>query len=287
MYLSPDVVERIAENPSALELGGEKRPLTLLFSDLAGFTTMTERTEAEDLVSLLNEYLHDMTQIVIDERGYVDKYIGDAVMAFWNAPEELSDHADRAIQTAIGMQRQMHELNRRWQQRDPDHEPLQVRIGVHTGVAVVGNFGGRSSFNYSAIGDDVNLAARLEPANKDYDTLTMVSEATLRACSRSYRVRFLDDIVVVGKVAPVTVYELIEEEGVLLTPEKEEALRLFDAGMQSYRRHDWSGALAHFDEATERCPDDGPSRVYGARCRQYVASPPPPDWDFVVRRTKK
>jgi len=287
MYLSPDVVDRIAKNPSALELGGEKRPLTLLFSDLAGFTPMAERRDAENLVSLLNEYLDDMTQVVIEQRGYVDKYIGDAVMAFWNAPEELDDHADRALLTAIGMQRQMQELNRRWRDRDDRHDPLRVRIGIHTGTAIVGNFGGQSRFNYSAIGDDVNLAARLEPANKEYGTLTMVSHATLLAAGGRYRVRELDDIVVVGRVEPVKVFELIEEGSVVLSQEKVDALELFEEGIGRYRRHDWAGALARFEEATRRCPDDGPSRVYAERCRANIVSPPPPDWDFVVRRTEK
>ena len=282
MYLSPDVVDRIAENPSALELGGEKRPLTLLFSDLAGFTPMAERRQAEDLVSLLNEYLDDMTQVVIEQRGYVDKYIGDAVMAFWNAPEELDDHADRAILTAIGMQRQMQELNRRWHDRDGRQAPLQVRIGIHTGTAIVGNFGGQSRFNYSAIGDDVNLAARLEPANKKFETLTMVSHATLLEARGKYRVRGLGDVRVPGRVVPVKVFELIEEADVILPTEKEEALADFEAGMELYRRRAWAAALDRFEKAVARCEDDGPSRVYAKWCRQYMVSPPAPEWDFVV-----
>jgi adenylate cyclase len=287
MYLSPDIVAKIADNPAALHLGGAKLPLTLLFSDLAGFTSISEKMAAEDLVTLLNEYLDEMTGVVIDELGYVDKYIGDAIMAFWNAPQELADHPDRGLRTAIRMQRRMDGLNRRWAERDPSHRPLQVRIGVHTGEAVVGNVGGRGSINYSAIGDDVNLAARLEPANKDYGTLTMVSADVLDAAEGSYRVRALDTIAVVGKEEPVRVFELIEEESFELPPDRETALRLFDAGMEAYRRHAWAEAKAHFEAAVAACPDDQPSRLYARRCDENIAEPPPPDWDFVVRRTKK
>jgi adenylate cyclase len=158
---------------------------------------------------------------------------------------------------------------------------------VHTGEAVVGNVGGRGSINYSAIGDDVNLAARLEPANKDYGTLTMVSADVLDAAEGSYRVRALDTIAVVGKEEPVRVFELIEEAGFELPPDRETALRLFDAGMEAYLRHAWAEAKAQFEAAVAACPDDQPSRLYARRCDENIAEPPPPDWDFVVRRTKK
>ena len=287
MYLHPDVVEEIAEDPSALRLGGERRPLSILVSDLSGFTTISESMEAEDLVSLLNEYLDDMTEVVLEQGGYVDKYIGDAIMAFWNAPNHVEDHADRALRTAISMQRRMADLNARWMPRRPGREPLKVRIGVHTGDVVVGNVGGKERFNYSAIGDDVNLAARLEPANKTYGTLNMVSAATLAAARGGYRVRELDRIAVVGKEEPVHVFELLEEEGVRLDPELEAALGRYAEGLGAYKAHDWRGARAHFAAAVEACPVDGPSRLYVARCDANIADPPPPDWDFVVRRTEK
>jgi adenylate cyclase len=287
-YLSPDVVAEIAEDPSALTLGGEKRPLSLLFSDLSGFTSIAEDMDAEELIALLNEYLNDMTQVVFDEGGYLDKYIGDAIMAFWNAPRDVPDHADRAMRAAILMQRRMHALNRRWAETNPRHEPLRVRIGVHTGEVVVGNVGGEDRFDYSAIGDAVNLAARLEPANKTYDTLNMVSEATLAAGTRdAYRVRELDLIAVKGKDEPVRVWELLEFAGETLPPDKEAALDHFAAGMNAYWQHEWAAAGRHFEAAVDACPDDGPSRVYARRCRENLDDPPPLDWDFVVRRTEK
>jgi adenylate cyclase len=286
-YLSPDVVAEISEDPSALTLGGEKRPLSLLFSDLSGFTTLSEEMDAEELIALLNEYLHDMTQVVFEENGYLDKYIGDAIMAFWNAPKEVPDHADRAMRTAIFMQRRMTALNERWSADDPEHVSLKVRIGVHTGEVVVGNVGGEERFDYSAIGDAVNLAARLEPANKTYDTLNMVSEVTLAAGRDEYRVRELDFIAVKGKDEPVKVYELLEFAGEELPPAKEKALEEYAAGMEAYRQHDWTGAMARFQAGLDACPDDGPCALYVTRCRENIDDPPPPDWDFVVRRTEK
>jgi adenylate cyclase len=287
-YTSPTIVSEILEDPSLVALGGEKRPLSLLFSDLSGFTSIAEDMDAEELIALLNEYLNDMTQVVFDEMGYLDKYIGDAVMAFWNAPVDVPDHADRAMRTAILMQRRMDALNARWAATNPDHEPLEVRIGVHTGEVVVGNVGGEDRFDYSAIGDAVNLAARLEPANKTYDTLNMVSEATLTAGSPgAYRVRELDFIAVKGKDEAVKVYELLEFAGETLSSEKEAALVHFAAGMKAYWQHDWAGAGRHFEAAVSACPDDGPSLLYARRCREHLDDPPPPDWDFVVRRTEK
>jgi class 3 adenylate cyclase len=286
--VSPEFVERLAENPALLELGGVKRPLTLLFSDLSGFTTLSENMDPEDLLTLLNEYLDDMTEIVLEEDGFLDKYIGDAIMAFWNAPGDVPDHANRGMRTAVVMQRHMSELNRRWSEQNPDHEPLEVRIGVHTGEVVVGNVGGEQRFEYSAIGDSVNLAARLEPANKTYDTLSMVSQVTLEAGDASrYRVRELDYIAVKGKEEPVKVYELLELAGVELPAAREEALRRYERGMEAYKRHSWAEANEHFEAALDACPDDGPSAVYARRCAEHIESPPPPDWDFVVRREEK
>ncbi len=286
-YVSPDIVNEIAEDPEALRLGGQKRPLTILFSDLSGFTTLSEKMDPENLVALLNEYLDDMTQVVLNEGGTLDKYIGDAVMASWNAPKGYEDHADRAMRAAIRMQHHMDALNRRWGDSDT-YGNLTVRIGIHTGEVVVGNLGGEGRFSYSAIGDAVNLAARLEPANKTYDTHTMVSEATLDSGNRAgFRVRELDMVAVKGKSEPVRVYELLEQTGIPLPTGKEEALQRYEQGMSAYKRHQWTEAKAHFEAALEADPEDGPSRLYVTRCDQNMADPPPPDWDFVVHRHEK
>lgn len=289
-YVPSDVVDEIADDPDALRRlnEGERRPLTLLFSDLAGFTTMSERMDPKDLLDYLNGYLQDMTRIVFDEKGTLDKYIGDAIMAFWNAPRPQPDHADRALRSAVLMQRKMSELNARWREADPDAEDLVVRIGINTGNVIVGNVGGGLRNDYSALGDAVNLAARLEPANKTYDTLVMASQFTLDAADASaFRVRELDLIAVKGKEEPVKVYEVLELAGTALPPHREEAVARYEAGLAAYKRRDWNGAAAQFRAALEADPDDGPSAVYLARAVEYEAAPPPPDWDFVVRRTEK
>ncbi|GMR11891.1 MAG: hypothetical protein BMS9Abin29_0076 [Gemmatimonadota bacterium] len=287
-FVSPSVVDEIAADPSKLKLGGQTQTISVLFSDLAGFTSLSEDLEAETLIVLLNEYLSEMTELVLAEEGYLDKYIGDAVMAFWNAPKAASDHADRALRCAIMMQRKLCEMNARWRAADPEARELRVRIGINTGEVVVGNVGGKDRFDYSAIGDSVNLGARLEPANKDYDTLVMTSEYTLNAATpENYRLRELDFMTVVGQQQPVKVYEVLELADGLLEPSKEEALRHYASGMAAYKNRDWELAEQYFKAGVEADPEDGPSKVYLDRAERCVADPPPADWDFVVHRTKK
>ena len=287
-FVSPSVVDEIAADPAKLKLGGQARTITVLFSDLAGFTSLSEDLEAEAVIVLLNEYLSEMTQLVLEEEGCLDKYIGDAVMAFWNAPKAAPDHADRALRCAIMMQRRLKELNARWRAADPEAKQLAVRIGINTGEVVVGNVGGEERFDYSAVGDSVNLGARLEPANKDYNTLVMTSEYTLDAATaENYRLRELDFMTVVGKEQPVKVYEVLELADGAIAPEKEEALRHYASGMSAYRNRDWELAEQYFAAAVEADPEDGPSRLYLDRSRQCIVEPPPADWDFIVRRTKK
>lgn len=286
-YLSPEVVSEIADDPESLSLGGQSRPLSLLFSDLSGFTALSERLPPEELVALLNEYLDDMTRIVLAERGYLDKYIGDAIMAFWNAPRTTDDHPERALRAAIHMQRSLDQLNRRWNQ-DADRPALRARIGVHTGPAVVGNVGGRDRFDYSAIGDAVNLAARLEPANDSYGTRIMTSRETLDAADASrFRARELDLVAVKGRDQPVSIHEVVELRDADLPEGLTRALERYDQGLAAYRERDWSRARAYFVSALDAWPEDGPSRLYVTRCDAHIADPPTPDWDFVVRRTSK
>ena len=206
-YLSPEVIGEFMEDPNNWALGGRRMEITVMFADLEGFTPLSERLEPEQLVQLMNEYLTEMSAIVLKEGGTIDKYEGDLIMAFFGAPLPQEDHADRASRAAARMQSRMRELRQEWQSRGLSE--LRVRIGLNSGPAVVGNMGSDFRFNYTAMGDTVNLAARLESANKEFGTYTMVSHTTrMRVRSNQFSFRTLGDIAVKGKRDPVTVYEL-------------------------------------------------------------------------------
>ncbi len=287
-YVSPAVVDEIAERPELLRLGGERRNLSVLFSDLAGFTALSESLSPEELVSLLNEYLSEMTRVVMEEEGTLDKYIGDAIMAFWNAPKDQADHADRALRCALRMQERLAALNRKWQEEGRSSEPFRVRIGVNTDGVVVGNVGGEDRFDYSAIGDGVNLAARLEPANDTYGTRVMASEFTVESATPGlFRLRELDRVAVKGKTAPVRIFEVVALTDTPMDAEGGRMLEHYDAGFAAYRARKWADAEEHFRQALEAHPEDGPSRLLLERCQGFQTDPPPPDWDFVVQRTSK
>ena len=283
-YLAPAIVDQLAGDPGKLKLGGEKRQISIIFTDIAGFTSLSETMDPENLLSLLNDYLDEMSDLVLDEAGTLDKYIGDAIMAFYGAPVAQPDHAMRACRTAVRMQRRLAELNAEWAARN--RPELHVRIGINTGSPVVGNIGGEHKFDYTALGDAVNLAARLEPACKTYGVETMISRATRDAAGSGIVTRELELLAVYGKVEPVPVYELLglatEDLG-----DRLEVIRHYEQGLAAYRRRDFELALQYFLAAAEVDPADEPSRMYAARSREYIANPPPTDWDFVERRQVK
>jgi adenylate cyclase len=286
-YLSPRVVEELMADPSRLGLGGEKRHISMLFSDLAGFTSMSEVLEPEMLVKVLNEYLHEMAEIVKAEGGMVDKYIGDAIFAIYGAPNALPDHAARACRTAVRMQSRLAELNGVWRAKDPNWPKLSVRIGINTGNPVVGNIGGEEKIEYTALGDSVNLAARLEPACKAYGVGTMIAQATREEAGDTIQVRELDLLAVYGKKEPIRVFELIGSANEGLSETRREALKHYEQGLSAFRRRDFELALQYFRAALESDPGDGPSALYVERCEEYMVNPPPADWDFVERRQVK
>ena len=283
-YLSPVVVDELVADPSRLKLGGEKRHLSILFSDLAGFTSLSESMEPEALVGLLNEYLDDMADIVMSEGGTLDKYIGDAIMALYGAPTSLPDHAARACRTALRMQRRLEQLNRHW--LETGRPELGMRIGVNTGWPVVGNIGGDKRFDYTALGDAVNLAARLEPACKTYGVDIMISAVTREAAGNAIIARELELLAVKGKEEAVPVYELVALAGEELG-EKGEVIEQFERGLAAYRNRDFELAIQYFQAAGEIDPTDGPSLLYLERCRNYIVDPPPAEWDGVERRQVK
>ncbi len=283
-YMSETVIDHLLANPEKLKLGGERRRVTLFFSDLAGFTTLSERLEAEAVVALLNDYLSSMTEIILTEAGTVDKFEGDAIMAFWGAPLDQEDQALRACRAALAQRQALAELNRRFQ--GLKLPLLSVRIGLHTGDAVVGNLGSVKRFDYTVIGDTVNLASRLEGLNKFYGTTIMASEVTVAACAGEVEFRELDLVAVKGRETPVRVLEVLALKGQLAT-EAAARRQEFALGLNLYRGGDFGRAQDRFAAVLAAAPEDGPAQTFLNRCRQLAAAGPPPDWDTVFRPDAK
>jgi adenylate cyclase len=275
-YVAPSVVESIIQNPDRLELGGEELETTVLFADLEGFTYFSETMAPQALIKLLNDYFTPMTRIIMAHRGTLDKYIGDALMALWGAPVLLPDHALRACRAALEMEQAMAGLQANWQAQGL---PLLVaRLGLHTGPVVAGNVGSRERFDYTVLGDTVNLASRLEGVNKVYGTRILLSEETSKRVKDSLLVRELDLVLVKGRGQPVTIYELVgasPSQGALAW------LTAFAGGLEAYRRRQWQEATRAFEEVLHLKPGDRPAQVFIERCRSYAADPPPPDWQGV------
>lgn len=268
-YLSKDVIERIMKDPAGLKLGGERRELTIFFSDLQGFTSISERLSPEALIELLNDCLGDLTDIVLEENGTFDKYVGDAIVAFWNAPLSQPDHAERACRAAIRCQRRLAE--RRAELARRTGVELRVRIGLNTGEAVVGNMGSRKKFNFTVLGDAANLASRLEGANKAFGTGILVSETVWSATGGRFVGREVGLIRVVGRKEPVRVFELAGLPG-------EERPGLF-AGYAAALALLRAGRPGEACRAFEQAGTDPLSRAYATRLRELERGGVP--WDGV------
>lgn len=276
-YVSPDLVKQIEKDPDKLVLGGEQRELTILFSDIRGFTTVSESLTPPELVKLLNEYLSPMTRIVLEERGTLDKFIGDAVMAIFNAPLDVPGHATHACTAAVRMMEKLQELNKGFAAKGM--HTLDIGVGINTGPAVVGNMGADIRFDYTAIGDSVNLASRLEGLNKYYATHILVSEDTRKQVEEGlFAFREVDRVKVKGKHLPIVMYELMIANTDILPS--------FEQGLSFYRAQDFAAARGLFDELVASY-SDGPSRLYSERCAEYIEHPPPPDWDGVYTAKSK
>lgn len=284
-YLNPTVVDELIAHPEKLRLGGERRELTVLFSDIAGFTTFSEQLPPEELVLVLNEYLSAMTEIVFKNNGTLDKYEGDAVMAFWGAPVELDNNAFHACNAALEMQERLITIREKWKKEGkPD---VHVRIGLNTGEMVVGNMGGTGRFDYTVIGDSVNLGSRLEGANKQYGTYIMASERTRDLVKDFFIFRELDLLIVKGKTKPITVFELIGKKNDSIHQQKLDALEHYSKGLALYRQKRFEEAIEHFNKALSVEPGDQPSQIYIERSQLYLTAPPPDDWNGVfVLKTK-
>jgi adenylate cyclase len=278
-YVPPKVIKELLEHPEKLTLGGEERHMTVLFTDVANFTTISETLSPQDLVLLINEYLSKMTEIIMKYDGIIDKYEGDAIMAEFGAPVHYQDHALKACYTALEMQKHLKELSRQW--RMEGKPVLSCRAGINTGNMVVGNMGSKKVFDYTVLGDEVNLASRLEGANKIFGTRVMISDSTYQEVKEACAARPLDMIMVKGRQKPVRVHELIARKDEPMDDILRKMLQLFHDGIHHYHIRNWELAAENFRHCLKLVPGDGPSRLYLRRVIQYAKAPPPKDWDGV------
>ncbi len=285
-YVAGSVVDDLLEHPEKLELGGERKELTVFFSDLAGFTTMSEALSATELINLINEYFGEMTTAIVEHHGTIDKYEGDCIMAFWGAPVDQEDHALNACKTALDNLARLREMWVEWEARGLTR--IDMRIGINTGHMVVGNAGSPQLKNYTVMGDAVNLGSRLEGVNKLYGTRILISEATRKACGDAIVAREIDLIAVKGKSQAVRVFELIALAGDA-EPSELEAIATFERGLAAYRDKDWDAAEKHFAavQAGHGEQSDGASKTFLRRVELFRENPPPETWDGVYTATVK
>ena len=282
-YLSPAVIDTLIAHPESLVLGGERRHISIFFSDVQGFTSISERLSPEELTSLLNDYLSQMTDILLESGGTIDKYEGDAIIAFWNAPVELHDHGRRAVEAMIRCQEKLAQLRPQLEQRAG--RPFYMRVGINTGDAVVGNMGSSSRFDYTMLGDSVNLAARLEGLNKQFGTYSMCSAASKEealAFGTELRFRELARVAVVGKKEAVTVFEPMNASEYA---ERQAVLDAFSQGLQLFYQGKFPEALEAFSAIQK---EDAPAAHYVAKCRELLENPPDlSSWEGVWVATSK
>ena len=283
-YLSPTVIEELIAHPERLTLGGERRELTIFFSDVQGFTTISEALSPEDLTALLNEYLTAMVDIIQEEGGTIDKFEGDAIIAFWNAPLSQDDHAVRGVRAALRCQAKLAEMRPAIRARIG--KDMFMRVGMNTGQAVVGNMGSKTRFDYTMLGDQVNLSARLEGINKQFGTYFMISGATVEKIGGAFPVRELSRVAVVGRREPVTVFEpMLPEQYAARKP----TLEIFDRGLKEFYAGRFTDAERIFEGIASVDP---PAADYAKKCRAACRGPPGDrlerrmgdDGEMIVRR---
>jgi adenylate cyclase len=293
-YLAPDLVKQLADNPQQLKLGGETRTISVMFSDIRGFTSISEtfKSNPEGLSRLINRgFLTPMTKLIMARRGTIDKYMGDCIMAFWNAPLTDVEHADHACASALAMLRELGGINvrleREAKEEGREFQPLAIGVGINTGECVVGNMGSDERFAYTAMGDAVNLASRLEGQTKSYHVGVIIGAVT-RAAAPDWAALELDLIAVKGKQEAVRIYALLGDADLARSKEFSAHQARHDRMLSSYRAQNWSGAGA----ALAECRDYDPALagfydLYAERIAHFAANPPDLDWDGVfVSETK-
>jgi adenylate cyclase len=284
-YVPKKVVEQILADPDKLTLGGEERLVTIMFTDVAGFTSISEKLSPAQLVHLLNEYLTEMTDTVLEHEGIIDKYEGDAIMAEFGVPVSHDKHAFMACKAALDMQEKLKILRKKWKAEGKPQ--LRARIGINSGEVIVGNMGSRDVFDYTVMGDHVNLGSRLEGANKFYGTYIMISEFTYKYIKDDFYARELDLIRVKGKEKPIKVFELMASKEDKHSEQFLKLLEIYAKGLEYYKTQQWNEAVDSFDACLKLFPEDAPSTEYRSRCIEYKFNSPGPDWDGVTVMTEK
>lgn len=289
-YMSPVLVEQLAAHPEKLKLGGEMKRMTFHFCDIEAFTGMSEWYDPQGLTIFLNRFLTPMTEIILAHKGSIDKYVGDCIVAYWNAPLDDPEHAKNACLAVLEMHARLKTLNAELQLEAEaagrKFLPLKIRTGLNTGPCIVGNMGSNQRFDYSILGDDVNLASRLEGANKFFGTYIMASEFTLEEARHCVEARELGRVRVLGKSTPIKVFNLLSKKGEL-SADWRGVLPHYEKGLALFNSRQFEQAALSFQEVIKILPKDGPSNVYLNVSRDYSAIPPPEDWTGVFNLTAK
>jgi adenylate cyclase len=275
-YVPSDLVAQLINKDIEAKIGGEKRELSIFFSDIADFTSISEKISPEELVQQLRVYFESVSKTILDNKGTIDKYIGDSVMAFWGAPVQNKNHAEMACWSAINIQTILHTIFRKWANTGKD--PFYTRIGIHTGEAIVGNMGYEERLNYTVLGDSVNLASRFEGVNKIYGTRIIVSQSTWEQCASLFEFRRLDKISVKGRREGIMIYELYSGKDEIEKPLRK-LFSYYERGLEYYFDRNFQTALQYFNTVLKYRPVDGPSRIMRERCLRYKVKPPATDWD--------
>jgi len=283
-YVPADLVAQLINQNINADLGGEEKELTIFFSDIAKFTSIAEKTEPEKLVQDLCVYFEIVSKTISENKGTIDKYIGDAVMAFWGAPVMIENHAEKACHASIHVRNNLHTLGRQWENQGK--LPFHTRIGIHTGNVIVGNMGYQDRLNYTVIGDAVNVSSRLEGINKVYGTEIIVSENTFEQCTDQFEFRLLDRVSLLGRYEGMNIYELITYKDDLNKSLKK-IYNYYETGLQHYFNKNWQEGFKYMNAVLKYRPNDVPARLIKERCIMYQKNPPPQEWNGVFAQSSK
>ena len=284
-YVDKTVVQQLIDDPKTLKLGGEMKEITLLFSDIKGFTSISEKLGPENLVKLINSYLNEMTGVIMKHRGTVDKFIGDAIMTFWGAPIDDTNAPYHACAAALEMQSRLESFQTKWKKYG--NIVLKQRVGINTGNCIVGNMGSEVKFNYTAMGDAVNVASRLEGVNKQYGTFILLSEATYQKVAKKVHAREIDKVVVMGKTEPIRIYELMGLADKPMGDYSKRFLEAYNEGIVMYQQRKWDEGIALMEHALKQIPNDPVCQLYVERMRLYQLNPPDANWNGVFVLSSK